>query len=66
MTIVPHSSAIWKVPSLERAWLLVGIGKFSSKSSLPWAEQADFLPLLTAQVLQPCWCAHGVLLVTLH
>lgn len=65
MTIVSHSSAIWKVSSLERAWLPVGVGKFSSKP-LPWAEQAHFLPLLTAQVLQPSWCAHGVLLATLH
>lgn len=61
MTIVSHSSAII---SLERAWLLVDTGKFSSKPSLPWAEQAHFL--LTAQVLQPSWCAHGVLLAALH
>lgn len=65
MAIVSHSSAIWKVSSLERAWFLVGTGKFSSKPSLPWAEQAHFL-LLTARVLQPFWCAHGVLLVTFH
>lgn len=66
ITIVSHSPAIWKVSSLDRAWFLVDPGKFSSKPSLPWAEQAHFLPLLTAQVLQPSWCAHGVFLVTLH
>lgn len=63
MTSVFHSSAI---TSLERAQLLVGAGKFSSKLPLPWAEQAHFLPLLIAQVLQPSQCAHGVLLATLH